>query len=312
MTPSARITAELRERIHTGHLAPGDRLPSTRQITRQWGVAMATATKVLTALRQEGLVEAVPGVGTVVRAAQTGELPPPGLSTEARPAPRRPRENSLSRERIVDAAIRIADADGMPELSMRRVAAELGVATMALYRYVPSKDDLIILMIDAVFGTVAMIPEPQPVGWRARLEAIARIQWDVYRAHPWMAAELSFSRPQLVPRGMVHTEYAMATLHEAGLEPADFLNAAVSLFNHVRSMAMVFAEEQRNVQETGLSAEEWMKSHDSYFFEVMATGQFPMMSLVSGIPDDVLSIESLFEFGLARYLDGLEVLVSAR
>ena len=52
-TPSARILGELRRRIVSGELGPGDRLPSTRQITQQWGVAMATATKVITALRQE-------------------------------------------------------------------------------------------------------------------------------------------------------------------------------------------------------------------------------------------------------------------
>ncbi|MYR86592.1 GntR family transcriptional regulator, partial [Streptomyces sp. SID685] len=61
---SGQIVGELRRRIETGELAPGERVPSTREITRQWGVAMATATKVLTELRREGLVRAVPGVGT--------------------------------------------------------------------------------------------------------------------------------------------------------------------------------------------------------------------------------------------------------
>ena len=64
--PSVRIVAELRRRIAAGELPPNARVPSTRQITQEWGVAMATATKVLTALRHEGLVRAVPGVGTVV------------------------------------------------------------------------------------------------------------------------------------------------------------------------------------------------------------------------------------------------------
>ncbi|MEU8437658.1 winged helix-turn-helix domain-containing protein, partial [Streptomyces sp. NPDC029216] len=64
----SQITAELRRRIETGELAPGDRVPSTREITRQWDVAMATASKVLSELRREGLVSAVPGVGTVVTA----------------------------------------------------------------------------------------------------------------------------------------------------------------------------------------------------------------------------------------------------
>ncbi|WP_241777660.1 GntR family transcriptional regulator, partial [Streptomyces sp. CT34] len=64
--PYRRIVQEIRGRIDAGELAPGDRVPSTRRITREWGVAMATATKVLTALRQEGVVRTVPGVGTVV------------------------------------------------------------------------------------------------------------------------------------------------------------------------------------------------------------------------------------------------------
>ncbi|MFI5954157.1 TetR/AcrR family transcriptional regulator C-terminal domain-containing protein [Cryptosporangium sp. NPDC051539] len=362
-TPSARIIGELRRRIESGDLRPGDRLPSTRQITSQWGVAMATATKVLTALRHAGLVDAVPGVGTVVRpgpgpgpgpgsgsgsgSGSGKELPPPGPAsgftpprdhpthghpTHGHPDPdplhpahglepvlglpdpprrrRRPTDEPLTRERVIAAALAIADADGMAELSMRRVAADLGVATMALYRYVPSKEDLVIHMLDAVFGEVSMIPDPEPAGWRAKLESVARKQWDVYRQHRWMAGALSFSRPQLVPRGMVHTEYAMAAMNDTGLAPAQLLHVAVCLFNHVRSVALVHDEELRNQQDTGMDAGEWMDGQDDYFVQVLATGQFPMMAAVSSIPDDAFSIESMFEFGLARYLDGVEVLIS--
>src|SRR5215469_13876321 len=89
------IAAELRRRIESGELAPGMRVPSTRAIVDEWGVAMATATRVLTELRHEGLVRAVPGVGTVV---DRGRRP-------ARPAPvpRRPgaADVGLSAERIV-------------------------------------------------------------------------------------------------------------------------------------------------------------------------------------------------------------------
>ncbi|MFD0349486.1 GntR family transcriptional regulator [Kitasatospora aburaviensis] len=66
--PFQRIAAELRRRIATGELAPGERVPSTRRIAQDWGVALATATKALTVLRLEGLVEALPRVGTVVAA----------------------------------------------------------------------------------------------------------------------------------------------------------------------------------------------------------------------------------------------------
>src|ERR1700754_2239887 len=64
--PYRRIAAEIRERIARGDLMPGDRVPSTREITRDWGVAMATATKVINALRDAGLVETRSGAGSVV------------------------------------------------------------------------------------------------------------------------------------------------------------------------------------------------------------------------------------------------------
>jgi len=317
-TPSARIVGELRRRILTGELAPGDRLPSTRQITHQWGVAMATATKVLTELRREGLVEAVPGVGTVVR--RPIAAPPPPASAvagvhDAVPAPRRrrrPGDEPLTRDRIVAAAIRIADSDGMAEVSMRKIAAELGVATMALYRYVPSKDELVELMLDRMFREMAFTPPAETIGWRAKLESVARIQWDAYRQHSWMAAELSFSRPQLIPSGMVHTEYVMAALADTGLTVVELLHAAISLLNHVRSIAIVYDEEQRNIQHTGVSADEWMKTQDGTALEVIGTGAFPMMQSAAGIPDDWFTLDSLFEFGLARYLDGLGALIASR
>ncbi|KDN80949.1 GntR family transcriptional regulator [Kitasatospora cheerisanensis] len=76
------IAGELRQRIERGELRPGDRVPSTREITRRWNVAMATASKVLAELRGQGLVRAVPGIGTVVAEAAAPARPAP-----ARPAP---------------------------------------------------------------------------------------------------------------------------------------------------------------------------------------------------------------------------------
>src|SRR4051812_2488651 len=115
--PYRRIVHEGRRRIEAGELRPGDRVPSARAITKEWGVAIATATKAHAALREEGLTISRPGVGTVV----------------AGPAPRR--DHELTRDRIVATAIAIADADGLAELSMRRIAGALGVSTMSLYRH---------------------------------------------------------------------------------------------------------------------------------------------------------------------------------
>lgn len=118
-TASQRIVSDIRARIRSGALRPGDRVPSAREMVRDYEVALATATKVLAMLRREGLVRSRPGVGTVVRAI-----------TEQRSGP------DLSRERIVEAASAIADDEGLPALSMRLLARELGVATMSLYRII--------------------------------------------------------------------------------------------------------------------------------------------------------------------------------
>jgi AcrR family transcriptional regulator len=317
--PSIRIAGELRSRIVSGELAPGDRLPSTRQITRDWGVAMATATKVLTMLRQEGLVRAVPGVGTVVASAGPPASDPmaPGVARvpDAQTPPvRRSRtlEVPLSRDRIVVTAMRIADGQGMGELSMRRVATELGVATMALYRYVPSKDDLITLMIDEVFAAMPVPTPPPDASWRERLELLCRLQWSGYQQHPWLAAVLSFSRPQLIPRGMQHTEFAMASVNGLGLDAAERLHVAVMLALHVRGAAMAVYEELHAQQETGLTADEWMLSQEGFYQNVMDTERFPMMAAVASIEEDAINLESLFEFGLARILDGVAALIASR
>lgn len=175
--PYARIAAELRGRIERGELRPGDRVPSTRAITQRWGVAMATASKALATLGQEGLVRAVPGVGTLVAAR-------PATSQGRRPATAASEDDSAQRGRIVRAAVAIADAEGLTALTMRRLlAAELGVSAMSLYRHVSTKEQLVALMADATFGEHAL-PERPPPHWRERLELSAALQWRLYRAHP--------------------------------------------------------------------------------------------------------------------------------
>ena len=164
--PYLRIVDDVRQRIASGELRPGDRVPSARRITQDWGVAIATATKALAMLQQEGLTAVRPGVGTVVAGTPrtlTRQLPPSarqGRDTDGGPVrqrtdrdlPQQRTTGDLVRQRIVRAAITIADAEGMAELSMRRIATTLDVATMSLYRHVPSKDDLILFMIDAALG----------------------------------------------------------------------------------------------------------------------------------------------------------------
>ena len=302
--PYRRIVDTIRRRIDTGELTPGDRVPSTRRITQEWGVAMATATKVLTTLRQEGLVRAVPGVGTVV--AEPQRTPRGGAARERRP---RETDSGLSRESVVRAGVKVADAEGLRALSMRRVAAEFGVSSMALYRHVAGKDELVLLMADAAFHDIEL-PEPAPDGWRERMAAGARLQWELYRRHPWLAQYLSLTRPQPMPRAMALIEWTMARVR--GMDPVTLIHMALTLLGFVLSTAAGFEDDLEAEQETGMDQNQWMATMEPVFDGILTSGSYPMYAGVSGIDEDVVNLESLFEFGLARLLDGMETLVEGR
>ncbi|WP_152232373.1 TetR/AcrR family transcriptional regulator [Georgenia ruanii] len=113
---------------------------------------------------------------------------PPGTAELWQPVgrPRRGPRPGLSVEAITRAAIEIADGEGLAAVSMARVAKALGVTTMALYRYVASKEALLALMLDAI-APLPDEPEDPAAGWRARLERWCRDQLALFVEHPWMA-----------------------------------------------------------------------------------------------------------------------------
>lgn len=339
--PYRRIVDDIRRRIVTGQLGPGDRVPSARQIVREWGVAIATATRALGDLQREGLVRAIPGVGTVVADESrppSASAPPsapsappaqaPATPAQASPAPapapapaeavavaadhgqRGPHDEgqALHRDVIVRAAIAIADAEGLAAVSMRRIAADLGTATMSLYRHVPGKDELVLFMIDQALGE-DRLPEGVPDGWRVRLELSARAQWAVFRRHPWLAPAMSVTRPQLVPNALAHTDWILSALDGLGLDATAMLHFHVTLFSFVRGLATNFEAEAQAEQDTGMTSDEWMLTQEPTMAEMAASaGSGPLATFlrVVGQPDIDLDLETLFEFGLARLLDGLE------
>jgi AcrR family transcriptional regulator len=302
--PYLRIVQDIRRRIDAGDLQPGDQVPSARRITQQWGVAIATATKVLAALQQQGLVQVVPGVGTVV--APTRPITPSPTRTPKRHRSTREPQPDLSRERIVQAAIAIADTEGMSALSMRRVATDLDVATMSLYRYVHSKDDLVLFMIDEAMGEEAL-PETPPEGWRARLELAARLQWRLFRRHRWLASAISLTRPQLAPNAMAHTEWVLRALAGLGLDPSTMLHAHIMLFSYARGLATSLEAEAEAEQDTGMTSDEWMATQEATLNAIAGSSSFATLLRIANQSDFDLDLDTLFEFGLQRMLDGLEV-----
>ncbi|MEV4199672.1 TetR/AcrR family transcriptional regulator C-terminal domain-containing protein [Micromonospora globbae] len=290
--PYRRIAADIADRIASGEFAPGARIPSTRQLMAAYGVAMATATKVLATLRERGLVEPVRGVGTVVAAAGAGRAPGPG------------------RDQVVATAVAIADAEGLHGLSMRRLAGQLGIPTMAIYRYVADREELVLFMIDKVMADnppPALTPDRH--GWRACLEAIARLHWAMYRRHTWLAQAVSFTRPLPAPHAMAHTEWMLRALDGRGLDLSAQFTAAVTVANYVRGTAVNRAEEAQAEQDSGLTDAQWMEAQEERFGTVLADGRLPLMARFLTADDVVWNLDVLFEFGLQRLLDGLAPLL---
>nr|WP_042194535.1 TetR/AcrR family transcriptional regulator C-terminal domain-containing protein [Kibdelosporangium sp. MJ126-NF4]CEL21388.1 Transcriptional regulator, GntR family / Transcriptional regulator, TetR family [Kibdelosporangium sp. MJ126-NF4]CTQ96045.1 Transcriptional regulator, GntR family / Transcriptional regulator, TetR family [Kibdelosporangium sp. MJ126-NF4] len=299
--PYLRIAAEIKARIARGDLRPGDRVPSTRQITQEWGVAMATATKVITALKDDGLVDTKPGAGTVVRSA--------GARSAA--VSRRPvGERDLGKDAVIRAAIAVADAEGLQMVSMRRIATDLGVATMSLYRHVPSKEDLVVEMADVAFAEQPF-PERVPGDWRAAMEIAARLMWTVCRRHPWVAEAMSMTRPRVSPNLIMYTEWVLTVLRRHGLSMDDMMYTHLSVFGHIRGLALTLQDETRARQDSGITHEEWIETQGEALERLLATGRYPTMAAI--ITDEFdYDLDKVFEYGLRLLLDGVQQRLRAR
>jgi AcrR family transcriptional regulator len=175
-------------------------------------------------LCQEGVLEARPRSGTFV--ASPAAPPPPARSADRPVSLTRSPDGDLTRQRIVRAAIEIADAEGLDALSMRGVAAKLRVATMSTYRRVTSKDELVMLMADAAFGELGY-PDPRPDGWRALMERAARTLWTTFHRHPWLAQVFPVTRPMPLANLLAHSEQMHAALGPFGLDATARLEVLV-------------------------------------------------------------------------------------
>lgn len=309
--PYLRIVVEIRRRIAEGELAPGDRVPSTRRIAEEWNVATATATKALTALRQEGLVRPQARVGTVVAPPRHRPAQATGAA-QPRTPPTAP-DQELTRERIVRAAIEIADAQGLAALSMRGVAARLGVAAMSPYRHVTGKDDLVSLMADTVAAEITYPSDPPP-HWRARLEWGARSLWSLHRAHPWLTQTGPLTRPLVLPNLMRYSEWMLSALDGHGLDATTMLNLNVLIYSHVLGLAAQLEREAQAVDVTGLTDDQWLDTQTPALTAITESGDYPTFTRVVGSLGTTgydLRLDELFEIGLSSTLDGLTVLIES-
>jgi AcrR family transcriptional regulator len=215
--------------------------------------------------------------------------------------PKRGRKPGITLESIVSTAVAVADAEGLEAVSMRRVATELGVGTMSLYRHVPGKAELVDLMLDTVAAESSVAPEGR--GWRAALEHLARQTWAMYERHPWAAA--AYTRPVLGPHVIDGYEALLAALADTGLSPGDVVNAAELVGHYVDGAARRAAEEADVQRRTTISDEEWWAAREPFWERYFDVERYPTITAMYEAGAFEARAEA-FEFGLQRVLDGIE------
>jgi AcrR family transcriptional regulator len=217
-------------------------------------------------------------------------------------APRRGPRPGLSLAAIAKAGIEIADADGLAAVTMQRVAETLGVTKMALYRYVQRKTELVALMTDTGIGAPA--PLDPAHDWRTKLDTWAQAIFDRFSRHPW-AQETATGVRAIGPNEIAWLEQALAALEGTGLDGSEKLDVAATLSGHARAIA------QQAGAAVSASPEHGMESALAMLLPGRED-QFPALlaALESAATDG--GQDQALGFGLARILDGVELLINSR
>jgi AcrR family transcriptional regulator len=207
----------------------------------------------------------------------------------------------LSRERVLRAAIKLADERGIEALSMRKLARELGVEAMSLYNHVANKDEILDGILDLV-ASEADLPSDGP-DWKAAIRQSAIATRDVFLRHPW-ASSLSMTRQGGSSERLRRADWMLRTLREAGLSA----NLTYHAFHIVESHILGFTTRQL----TFPYEEEELKGMAATFLQQLPAEEYPdfvehVKQHVEPRPED----EGGFELGLDLILDGLERLRDA-
>jgi AcrR family transcriptional regulator len=221
----------------------------------------------------------------------------------------------LSVEAIIDAASRLADAEGLDAVSMARVAQLLGFTTMSLYRHVNSKDELLQLMWNAsAQGAESLVLQGE--GWRPRLRHWAMWQREAMDLHPWIT-QMPLSAPPLAPNSMTFVERGLEAMDGTGLADPDKLRVIGLLSSYTfidARMAHDAARAAEQAKTAGLAAAP-APSFEALLRELIDEQHYPRLYRIAWstekmTPTDPAENERReFEFGIDMILDGVQALI---
>ncbi|GAB3186634.1 TetR/AcrR family transcriptional regulator [Nesterenkonia suensis] len=226
------------------------------------------------------------------------------------PEPTKGPRPTLTLEQIVQAAVELADTDGLEALSMRQLAQRLGVGTMSLYRYVPSKTELLNLMLDAVSGPDEARKAALQSGWRPCLEAAGWGGRRLYLDHPWLL-QVNWTRPVLGPNSLADMELLMSGLKDLPVTDQEKMSIVTALGAYTVGTVRQEILWQNAPAETGMTDEEFWSDQIPALERAMASGRYPAMAALA---EDTFSgsWEDSFALGLEIFLDGLEQMLRRR
>jgi len=217
---------------------------------------------------------------------------------------------ALTLDKIVAAAIAIADESGLAGVSMSRVAERVGFTTMSLYRYVSTKDELLALMLDAGLGSP---PGELSADWHVAAEQWARATLAAYSAHPW-ALDVPISGPPTSPNQLKWLDRLLQAFAGTGLTNQEQLSCALLLDGYVRSWNSL----SRGVQNVDAATMAQNAAANRALRELVDPERFPALApmISSGeFEDDETNgddFNEVFDFSLQRIIAGIDVLVRER
>lgn len=211
---------------------------------------------------------------------------------------------AFSRAQITETAVAIADAEGLDAASMRRIAAELGTGAMSLYRYVPRREDLIELMVDATAGEMDL-PDRPTGDWRADLSRLAHERRALWQRHPWLAS-LTEGHPVWGPNSLRVLEFTYGALDGFGLAIDEVASLVGLISGYVAGVVRTevgWAEEARR---TNVDMRQWMSDIGPYVQRLIVSGEHPMFArIIHETQTPWMEPDARFQYGLDRVLDSI-------
>jgi AcrR family transcriptional regulator len=223
------------------------------------------------------------------------------MPVPTRPTPSPGSRVPLSRERVLDTAVSLADEDGLESLTMRELGLRLGVEAMSLYNHVANKDDLLDGMVDLVVSEIELPTDT--VDWREAMRRRAISAQSVFSRHPW-ASGLIDSRESSGPARLRYFDWVVGTLRRAGFT----LELAARAFSVLDSYIYGFGRQQLNMSAEGdIKPEEMTEA----FLRAIPADEYPYLRemVVEYAMHFGYDEGADFEFGLNLILDGLQRLL---